>query len=233
MTARLRIAVLGAYGRLGRFACGEIERTADFELVARIGSAEDVDAVVRETRAEVALESTRAGLGARHAERLLRAGVRPLVATSGVTVEESDRLDALARELGLGGLVVPNFSLGSFLLQRACAELARHFPRAEIVELHHERKRDAPSGTALETARRMRAERVGSGEIPIHSVRLPGFYAHQEVLFGAPGETLTLRHDMHGPEAFGPGLVAGLRHVATAVGVARGLEPVFGRMCAR
>ena len=159
--------------------------------------------------------------------RLLRLGVRPLVATSGVSPEETAALDALALERGLGGLVVPNFSLGSWLLQRLSVAAARWFERAEIVELHHDRKRDAPSGTALETARRMRAARDGARDVPIHSVRLPGLYAHQEVLFGAPGEVLTLRHDMSGPEAFGPGILASLRHVATANGVGRGLDPVF------
>ncbi|MBK7877529.1 MAG: 4-hydroxy-tetrahydrodipicolinate reductase [Planctomycetes bacterium] len=230
MSARRRVAVIGAEGRLGRHACELLESSAEFELVARIGRGDALEAAVRAARAELAFESTRAGLGFEHAERLLRAGVRPLVATSGVTPEENERLDALARGLGLGGLVVPNFSVGSWLLQRLSAEAARWFERAEIVELHHDKKRDAPSGTALETARRMRAERgEGAREVPIHSVRLPGLYAHQEVLFGAPGEVLTLRHDMSGPDAFGPGILAALRHVATASGVGRGLDAVFAR----
>ncbi|MFO1009891.1 MAG: dihydrodipicolinate reductase C-terminal domain-containing protein [Planctomycetota bacterium] len=228
MSARKRVAVVGAAGRLGRHACEVLSASAEFELVARIGSRDELETTVRTTRAELALETTRAGLGFEHAARLLRAGVRPLVATSGVSPEQNDELDRLARELGLGGLVVPNFSLGSWLLQRLSVEAARWFEHAEIVELHHEKKRDAPSGTALETARRMKAARAVERDVPIHSVRLPGLYAHQEVLFGARGETLTLRHDMSGPEAFGPGILAGLRYVATAHGVARGLDPVFG-----
>jgi 4-hydroxy-tetrahydrodipicolinate reductase len=176
---------------------------------------------------------------------LLEAGVRPVVATSGVTPEQGDKLDRYARERGLGGLVVPNFSLGSLLLQRFAAEAARHFPDAEIVELHHERKADAPSGTAAETARRIAAARRSAPrtprrseeprdrggfheDVPVHSIRLPGLYAHQEVLLGAPGETLTLRHDMSGPAAFGPGMLAALRYAASAVGVARGLEHALG-----
>jgi 4-hydroxy-tetrahydrodipicolinate reductase len=187
---------------------------------------------VRAANAALALEATRAGLGFAHARTLLECGVRPLVATSGVTPEENEALDAQARELGLGGLVVPNFSLGSWLLLKLAEEAARAFPEVEIVELHHAQKRDAPSGTALETARRLRAARGDAREVPIHSVRLSGLYAHQAVLFGAPGETLTLRHDMLGPEAFVPGVLAGLRHVAQATGVARGIEhalPWLGR----
>jgi 4-hydroxy-tetrahydrodipicolinate reductase len=116
-----------------------------------------------------------------------------------------------------------------WLLQRAAIEAARHFERAEIVELHHERKRDAPSGTASDTAERMRAVRSESRNyaVPIHSVRLPGLYAHQEVLFGAPGELYTLRHDMHGPEAFGPGILRGLAYAARATGVGRGIALAF------
>src|SRR5262249_7073359 len=118
----------------------------------------------------------------------------------------------------------PNFSLGMWLLQRAAVDAAQVFERAEIVEMHHERKKDAPSGTALDTAERMRAARgERSPEIPIHSVRLPGLYAHQLVLLGAAGETSTRRHDMSGPEAFAAGILASLRHAARAVGVARGI----------
>lgn len=222
-----RVAIVGADGRLGRFACELLERSSEFELVARIGRERDLAVEVRAARADLAIEATRAGLGHAHARLLLDCGVRPLVATSGVSTEENDDLDRHARALGLGGLVVPNFSLGSWLLQRLCVEAAAWFERAEIVELHHDKKRDAPSGTALETARRMRAAGAARREIPIHSVRLPGLYAHQEVLFGAPGEWLTLRHDMSGPEAFGPGLLAGLRYVARAEGVARGLDPAL------
>jgi 4-hydroxy-tetrahydrodipicolinate reductase len=222
--SKLRIAVVGATGRLGARAAECYGGHASFELVARIGRGHDLRSALREARPEVALDATEAGLGARHARIMLENGVRPLVGTSGVSDVELAELDALARGLGLGGLVVPNFSLGMVLLQRAALEFARHMPQVEIIELHHERKKDAPSGTAIDTANKLRADRPGRGEIPIHSVRLPGHYAHQEVVFGAPGERLTLRHDMSSPEAFGPGLLAAARHAARAVGVARGLE---------
>lgn len=237
---RLRVAIIGARGRLGSFACELLGRSPQFELVGAFGSDDDWPREVAVASAQVALEATRAGLGYEHGLALLAAGVRPVIATSGVSLEEGSRLDQEARRLGLGGLIVPNFSLGSLLLQRFAAEAARHFAEAEIIELHHERKLDAPSGTALETARRMSVarrapdrsrsadaprERGGThGGIPVHSVRLPGLYAHQEVLLGAPGETLSLRHDMSGPAAFGPGICASLSYAGTVLGIARGLE---------
>jgi 4-hydroxy-tetrahydrodipicolinate reductase len=240
MSTKLPVAVVGATGRLGRFACELLRTSSEFELVAAYGRAEDWRAKVGASGATLAFEATRAGHGAEHALALLAAGVRPLVATSGVTIAENEALDRAARQRGLGGLVVPNFSLGSVLMQRFAAEAARHLREAEIIEAHHPRKADAPSGTALETARRIalargvdasvreaagapaRGERVGG--TPIHSLRLSGAYAHQSVVLSGAGETLTLRHDMNGPDAFGPGILAALRHVSRCAGVGRGLE---------
>jgi 4-hydroxy-tetrahydrodipicolinate reductase len=229
VSAALRVAVIGARGRLGGFACGLFRTTPGFELVGAFDAEDDWRSGVRKADARVALEATRAGLGCEHGLALLEAGVRPVIATSGVSPDESARLDARARELGLGGIVVPNFSLGSWLLQETAERLARHFPAAEIIELHHDRKKDAPSGTALETARRMAAARDSKQDVPIHSVRLPGLYAHQEVLLSGPGEVLTLRHDMLGPAAFGPGLVAACLFAAKASGMARGIGAALDR----
>ncbi len=237
----LRVAVIGARGRLGSFACALMEGYAGFELVGRYDEGDDWPVQIAGSGALVALEATRAGQGFAHGMSLLEAGVRPVIATSGVGEDELARLDGFARARGLGGLVVPNLSLGAVLMMRMAAQVARHFPDAEIVELHHERKADSPSGTAAETARRIAAGReepprvVRSGaqaperggwhaDVPIHSVRLPGLYAHQEVLFGGAGETLAIRHDMQGPAAFGPGILAALEYAAKAEGVARGLE---------
>jgi len=220
----LRIAVVGARGRLGAFAAEHYAQAAGFQVVARLGRGDDLAAALDASGAQIALDATEAGLGARHARIMLEHGVRPLVGTSGVSPAEAAELDQLARRAGLGGLVVPNFALGMTLLQRAAEEIARHMPDMEIVELHHERKKDAPSGTAADTARRLAAAASRSTPVPVHSVRLPGLYAHQEVLFGAPGETLVLRHDMSSPAAFGPGLLLAARHCAVAQGVAVGLR---------
>lgn len=223
------VAVIGARGRLGRFACECLGRDPRFELVAEFGREHHLEAVLPECGASVALDATMAGLGARHGHAILGAGLRPVIGTSGVTREEARELDRVARARGLGGLVVPNFSLGMACLNRAALLLvrARAFASVSIVERHHERKRDAPSASARDTAELL--SRAGlSGPVPIQSVRAPGLFAHQEVLFGAPGETLTLRHDMLGPEAFEPGILAALLHASAARGVAWGLEAALG-----
>jgi 4-hydroxy-tetrahydrodipicolinate reductase len=225
-----RVAVIGASGRLGRFACEVFEKEPGFDLVARLGRADDLNAALARAGPEVALDVTHAGLGLSHGLLLLALGIRPLIGTSGVSLEDNRRLDETARERGLGGLVVPNFSLGMCLLQRAANEAARLYAKAEIIEMHHDRKKDAPSGTALDTAERMRVARgqhASPGDIPIHSVRLPGLYAHQVVMFGGAGESYTLRHDMHGPEGFSAGLQAGVRYAARAAGVGRGIALAF------
>jgi 4-hydroxy-tetrahydrodipicolinate reductase len=213
---------------MGRFAVDLVGRTPECFLAASIGRSDDLARTLRAAEVDVALDVTRAGLGHEHAVVMLEQGVRPLIGTSGVSLDENRDLDERARALDLGGLVVPNFSLGMWLLQRAAIEAARHFARAEIIEMHHERKRDAPSGTALDTADRMRAARGSVADpVPIHSVRLPGMYAHQEVVFGSAGEVYTLRHDMSGPEAFGAGILCGIAYAAQAVGVARGIDLAF------
>jgi len=228
----LRVAVVGAGGRMGSFACRLLADRPDFELVARIVRGDDLAARLAATRPTVGLDLTVAGQGARHGHALLLAGVRPVIGTSGVTPDELRALDADARERGSGGLVVANFSRGAWLVQRLCAEAARHLAAAEIVEAHHATKRDAPSATALETARTIaRARGLGEGAeaaVPIHSVRLPGLRANQEVLFGGAGEIVAIRHETYGPEAYAAGLVAALHHAARASGVASGLGPAFG-----
>ena len=131
-------------------------------------------------------------------ERCLDAGVPCVVGTTGLTADDLAALDERAREKGVACLVAPNFALGAVLMMRFAAEAARHMPRAEIVETHHETKVDAPSGTAKATAAAM------GGDVPIHSVRLPGVVAHQEVLLGGDGQLLTIRHDTFSREAFVP-----------------------------
>jgi 4-hydroxy-tetrahydrodipicolinate reductase len=244
---KLRVAVVGASGRLGAFAAKLFAEHPRFELAARWERGDDWPRVARDCGASVAFEATRAGLGFAHARALLEAGLRPVVATSGVTPTEVRELDALARQLGLGGVVVPNFSLGAWLMQRAAELAAPHFAQAEIVEAHHTRKADSPSGTAADTARRIAAarERAGApplaphgraqpargeiqGGVALHSLRLDGVYARQEVLFSGVGELFTVRHEMGGPEAFAPGIELATLFAARTSGVQLGLDAVLG-----
>lgn len=219
-----RVAVLGASGRLGGVACAALREAAGIEWVGGFGSRDDWRSAISKLGVDVLFEATRAGLGALHGHDALERGVRVVIATSGLDDRDLAQLDALARSRALGGLVVPNFSMGALLLMQAAERIARHFTEAEILELHHPAKLDAPSGTAKETARRIEAVRARPNPVAIHSVRLPGLYAHQAVIFGASGETLSVRHDMQGPAAFAPGIVAAVRYAARAHGVRRGLE---------
>ncbi len=225
------VVVIGAEGRLGRHACALLESDGRYRLAARYARGGWNESALRASGATVGLDLTVAGLGAAHGLALLRAGLRPVIGTSGVSLDETADLDAVARDLGLGGLVVPNFSAGSWLLQRAAEEAARFFPRSAIVESHHEDKRDAPSGTARDTAERMAAARGAdsSEDVPIHSLRLPGVLANQEVVFGGRGEVLRLRHETYGLECYDAGLLSALRYAEDASGVGRGLGLAFER----
>lgn len=220
----LRVAVIGAGGRMGSFALRLLTDEPGFQVVAGIEHGEDLADRLAASEAEVGLDLTVAGLGARHGMTMLELGVRPVIGTSGVSLDENRELDAFARGRALGGLVVPNFSLGVWLLQRFCDQAVRHLRRAEIVETHHDKKRDAPSGTARDTAERMAAELgVDPARFPIHSLRLPGPLSNQEVVFGGRGEVLRIVHETYGIESFGPGILAALRHARSALGVGRGL----------
>ncbi len=228
-SSSLRVAVIGAQGRMGRMASTLIEGQADLDVVARISSADDLLTSLRSSAAQIGLDLTRAGLGTAHAFTMIEAGVRPVIGTSGISLQDNSSLDEAARRVGLGGLVVPNFSLGVWLLQRACEEAARFFPAAEIIEMHSPAKKDAPSGTALDTAERMALARdcLADDPTPIHSVRIPGLFSNQEVMFGGHGEVLRLRHETYGMQCFEAGILAALRYSAGAVGVGRGIGLAF------
>jgi 4-hydroxy-tetrahydrodipicolinate reductase len=171
--------------------------------VTGVGAGEEVDLA----GLDAAVDFTMPGAVLDNAVRALEAGVPCLIGTSGLTDEDLAMLDRTARGHDVPCLVAPNFAIGAVLMIRFAEEAARVLQHAEIVELHHQTKLDAPSGTATATA-----ARIGR-EVPIHSVRLPGLVAHQEVIFGAPGQTLTIRHDTTSREAFVPGVLLALERV--------------------
>lgn len=225
----MSVVVVGAHGRMGLHASGLMEGHPGFSVVARLGRGECTPERLGSTGADLGLDFTVAGRGAGHGLQMLAAGIRPVIGTSGVSLEENQRLDLSARRLGLGGLVVPNFSTGVWLQQRAAEEAARFFRSAEIIERHGPNKRDAPSGTALDTADRIgRARAEGDvGQIPIHSVRLPGVFSNQEVVFGGRGEVLRIVHETYGLSCFSAGILSALSYAAQALGVARGIGIAF------
>lgn len=230
----VRVAVIGADGRMGRYtrellsspesAGGQGDRR--LELVCEVRRADDLRQALEQAQVDVAIDLTSAGLGLEHGMSMLECGVRPLIGTSGIDKAQTERLDERARELDLGGLVVPNFSLGVWLQQQLVLQAAPHLPALEILEEHHESKRDAPSGTAIDTAEQLASAGHGRS-VPIHSIRLPGLYSNQTVVFGGMGEVLRITHEAYGLEAFGPGIRAGLFYAAQAEGVARGIGHAF------
>ena len=160
------------------------------------------------------------------AEAAVLRGVSPVIGATGRSASDEASLAHLCAQTGVPGALVPNFALGAVLMMRFAAEAARYFPTAEIVELHHDAKIDAPSGTAKLTAQRI-ASAGGPKHVPIHSVRLPGFVAHQEVLLGGDGETLTLRHDSLSRDSFMRGVLLAVRAVRSRTGLVVGLEALM------
>ncbi len=198
----IRVGVAGAAGKMGQATCAAVEAAEDLELAARIDPALGVGLEERLPGLDVVVDFTRPDTALENARACVRAGVHVVVGTTGWDV------DALRGERGANVFVAPNFAIGAVLMMRFAAEASRHMARAEIVELHHDQKLDAPSGTAARTAELM------EGDVPIHSVRLPGLVAHQEVILGDVGQTLTIRHDSVARESFMPGVLLAVRRVA-------------------
>jgi 4-hydroxy-tetrahydrodipicolinate reductase len=208
----IRVGVAGAAGRMGQAVCAAVEAADDMTLAGRADPAlgveladilDDCDVVVDFTVPATALENARA---------CVRAGVHAVVGTTGWDPAE------LAGESGAGNVfVAPNFAIGAVLMMQFAARASKHMARAEIIELHHDKKVDAPSGTAARTADLM------DGDVPIHSVRLPGLVAHQEVILGDVGQTLTIRHDSTDRTSFMPGVLLAIRRVGDLDG-----SPVVG-----
>lgn len=210
----IRVAVAGAAGRMGQAVCAAVEEAADMELVGRadplLGTA--LEQLLGET--DVVVEFTEPEQALANALACLHAGVHVVIGTTGFDVEPLLAATAAQGARRANVFIAPNFAIGAVLMMRFAVEAAAQMDRAEIIELHHDGKLDAPSGTALRTAELV-GEVTGHGPPPIHSVRLPGLVAHQEVIFGALGQTLSIRHDTAGREAFMPGVLLAVRSVAT------------------
>lgn len=243
----ITVAVIGAKGRMGRQVCRAVEAADGLELGPLVDVGDDLDAVAG---ADVAVVFSVPDVAVEHTLACIRNGVHAVVGTTGWTAERLDTVRAaLADKPGVGVLVAPNFALGAVLLMRFASIAAQHFESVEVVELHHPDKVDAPSGTARHTAEMIAAARreAGLGPVPdatttsldgargadvdgvrVHAVRLRGLVAHEEVLLGGPGEQLTIRHDSFDRASFMPGVVLGVRTVASRPGLTVGLENYLG-----
>jgi 4-hydroxy-tetrahydrodipicolinate reductase len=202
----VRVVVFGREGKVGSVLVPGLAAAGHEVMGVELGEEVDLGGF------DAAVDFTAPASVVGNARATLTAGVACVIGTTGITPEGLEELDALGKAHGVPCYVVPNFAIGAVLMMRFAEEAARHMPQAEIVELHHDTKVDAPSGTARSTADRM------GGTVPIHSVRLPGLIAHQEVILGALGQYLTIRHDTTSREAFAPGVLLALDRL-------RGLPP--------
>ena len=207
MAAPIKVAVAGANGRMGSTVCRAVEEADGLELVGRADPELENTLAEALEGADVLVDFSVPGSALANAREAAGRGVHVVIGTTGFDIDELDSIE------GANVFAAPNFAIGAVLMMRFAEEAAAHFPAAEIVELHHEGKLDAPSGTAALTARRISGP-LGA-EPPIHSVRLPGVVASQEVIFGGPGETLTIRHDTVDRECFMPGVLLAIRKVGS------------------
>lgn len=204
----IRVAVAGAAGRMGETVCRAVEGAEDMELSGRADPALDTELAEVLADAEVVVDFSRPDTALDNARACLEAGVHCVMGTTGAD------FTSLAGVGSANLFVAPNFAIGAVLMMEAAKLVAPHMPECEIVELHHDRKLDAPSGTAARTADLI-AEAGGNVHEPIHSVRLPGLVAHQEVVFGGLAQTLTIRHDTVSRESFMPGVLLAVRRVGS------------------
>lgn len=237
--AQIRVVFSGAKGRMGQVLVPALHAADGVEVVGEVDLGDDLGAVIRDTSAEVVVDFTAPAAAMSNARAIMAAGAQGVIGTTGYTPADLDMLDAEAQAAGRGLLIAANFSLGMVLLQRFAAEAVTLLPRVEIIETHHEGKVDAPSGTAVRTAERLAAAGAVPGPsgtddargldvegVRIHSMRLAGVEARQEVHFAAPGEGLVIRHDAHSRLCYLPGLLAAVRAIAGRVGLIRGLDPI-------
>jgi len=244
---RVRVHVNGVRGRMGSLVARTVADEPGLQFSGGTDLGDDLGAAIRAGRADVVVDFTEPGSALKNTLAILAAGARPVVGTTGFGDDDLDVVRKAAAAAGLGAVIAPNFAVGAVLCARLAREAARFFPTVEILELHHDRKADAPSGTALLTAAAIAAARgatsaappgereivagargaLAPGGVRIHSVRLSGLVAHQEVVFGGRGETLSIRHDSLSRESFMPGVILAIRRVVALEGLVVGLEPLL------
>ena len=251
----MKVGVIGAAGRMGREVCKTVLAAGDMQLVFAVdihpGAAEgyqiqtDLTAALQ-TKPDAVVDFTQAAAAEQSAVQCLRAGAIPIIGTSGLSQESLEQIAQVCDETGLPALYIPNFAVGAVLMMKFAQQAAEFFPNVELIEMHHDKKKDAPSGTAIRTAELIEAARKSPpnppptellkhegaagavvGQTHVHSVRLPGLVAHQIVIFGGPGELLTIRHDSMDRSSFMTGVLLALRRCRGKKGLLIGLEQVM------
>ncbi|OGC22985.1 4-hydroxy-tetrahydrodipicolinate reductase [candidate division WOR-1 bacterium RIFOXYB2_FULL_42_35] len=240
---KTRVLVNGAKGKMGSETVNAINNTADLELVAQIDLDDDLAASIKECQAEVVVDFTHPDSAFKNVKTILDCKAHAIVGTTGLTPANLAEIKKLCTKNKVNCIVAPNFAIGAILMMKFAREAAHYMPEVEIIELHHNQKADSPSGTAIKTAELILADRQNIkpkapktveklkhargaelGGIHIHSIRLQGFVAHQEVIFGGLGQSLKIRHDSISRESFMPGVVMAIRKVKKLKGLVYGLE---------
>lgn len=234
----IQVLINGAYGKMGQECVKAFSNDAEFALVGKNGSDENLSAAIQKYKPQIVVDFTTPNSVFENALTIIAANAHPVIGTTGLKPEQIAELEKRCAEKKLGGVVAPNFSIGATLMVRFAQQAAKYFPDAEIIELHHPAKLDAPSGTAIKTAECIAAARLTnpsqtatapargaiSHGIPIHAVRLPGLVANQEVLFGGQGETLRISHYTINRETFMPGVLLACKKVLQLDHLVYGLE---------
>lgn len=248
MTEPIRVAIAGHRGKVGSVLATALSSEPGIEYVGGVSSGDDLAAFLRDKKPRALVDFTRPSDGLRNAMLAVDAGASPIVGTTGISGAGLDELEAACKAKRIGGIVAPNFAVGAVVMMHLAEIAAPYFDGAEIIELHHAAKVDAPSGTALSTARRLASRRrdrpfayrkaeketlAGTrggeeGGVGVHSIRLPGFVADQEVVFGLPGQTLTIAHRTTSREAYVPGVLLAIRRVVSEPRFYRALDELLG-----
>lgn len=240
-----RVIINGALGKMGTLACEILEKQDDFEIVGRLTKQDDLASAIKDTKAHIVIELTRADCVYQNSLIIINQGARPVIGASGLIESQVAELSALCQSETRGGVIAPNFSIGAILMMMFSAKAAEYFSEIEIIEAHHQQKLDAPSGTALKTAEMIAKAKKKSKNslelkeiihgvrggihhgINIHSIRLPGVLAHQQVIFGSAGETFTLSHNTIDRTCFMPGILLACQKVMALDHLVYGLEHLF------
>lgn len=241
----IRVIVNGAQGKMGSLACNTLENHSEFTLVGQLSRNDNLEEAIKEAQADVVVDLTRADCVYENSLSIIQAGARPVIGSSGLIPSQIDELIKQCTAKNLGGIIAPNFSIGAVLMMIFAKKASEYFPEVEIIESHHQQKLDAPSGTALKTASMIASARKalkkelelkelipGSRggyceQINIHSIRLPGILARQEVLFGSQGETLSITHNSIDRNCFMPGVILACQKVIHLTELVYGLEYIL------
>lgn len=241
----IRVLINGAFGKMGQMTAKTIGEHPSFELVGQTGKDYDLRQSILDSKADVVIDFTHPDVVFQNSECIIEANARPVIGTTGLTQAQVAQLQKKCADKNLGGVVAPNFSLGAVLMMKHAKEIIKYMPYAEIIECHHDRKVESPSGTAMRTAEMLAQARTKTPDnitskeilagargakhhgIPIHAIRLPGFLAHQRIIFGNSGETLTIQHDTIDRQSFMPGICLACEKVMKINKLVYGLDELL------